>query len=219
MLAFNFCPRKGLFPVTVVSWIPSQEAALGLAAKTPETMRIETTGQWGPCADMRRSSRQGAVLVVAVKAHDMAEVHRVLAHPREEITQKAVQAMGIVTTGQWGACKLRLQAEAKLQAVEWIDGPDKTGSNGVGDEDFDVKPSQDELVRKRRAPQLDIQEVELKQPPDPEEGTQEALPDSEEERRETPLDPAQETREVSSDRKEDTREAQSDPDEETRSRH
>ena len=54
---------------------PSQRAALGLAAKTAEVMRIKATGQWGPCADVRRSSRQGAALAVATKAHDMVEVH------------------------------------------------------------------------------------------------------------------------------------------------
>ena len=40
------------------------------------------------------------MLAVAAKAHDMVEVHRVLAHPSEEITQKTVQAMGIETMGQ-----------------------------------------------------------------------------------------------------------------------
>ena len=48
------------------------------------------------------------MLAVAVKAHGMMEVHRVLAHPSEEITQKTVQAMEIVTTGQWEPCKARL---------------------------------------------------------------------------------------------------------------
>ena len=65
-------------------------------------MRIEATGQWGPCADVRRSPRQGAVLAVAAKAHDMVKVHRVLAHPSEEITQKTVKVMGIMTLDQWG---------------------------------------------------------------------------------------------------------------------
>ena len=39
-------------------------------------------------------------LAVAVKAHDMVEVHRMFAQPSEEITHKKVQAMGIATTGQ-----------------------------------------------------------------------------------------------------------------------
>ena len=46
--------------------------------------------------------------------------------------------------GQWGACEARLQAEVKRQAVQWIEGPDKTGSNCVGNEDLDVKPGEDE---------------------------------------------------------------------------
>ena len=45
-----------------------------------------------------------------------------------------------------------MQAEAKRQGVQWIDGPDKTGSIGVGDEDLDVKPGENELVWKRGAP-------------------------------------------------------------------
>ena len=79
---------------------PSQRAALGLVAKTAEATRMETMSQWGLCADMRRSPRQEAVLAVAAKTHDMVEVYRVLAHPSEEMTQKTVQAIGIVTTGQ-----------------------------------------------------------------------------------------------------------------------
>ena len=67
---------------------PSQGAALGMAAKTAEATRIEATGQWGPYADVRRSSRQAPALAVAMKVHDMVEVHRVLAHPNEETTQK-----------------------------------------------------------------------------------------------------------------------------------
>ena len=51
---------------------------------------------------------------MAAKAHDMVEVHRVLAHHGTEITQKTVQAMGIVTTGQWGPCEACLQAEDKF---------------------------------------------------------------------------------------------------------
>ena len=57
-------------------------------------------------------------LVVAVKAHEMVKVHRVLTHPSEEITQKTTQAMGIGTTGQWGPCEARLQAETKRQAMQ-----------------------------------------------------------------------------------------------------
>ena len=33
-----------------------------------EAMRLETTGQWGACADVRRSPSQGAALALAAKA-------------------------------------------------------------------------------------------------------------------------------------------------------
>ena len=59
-----------------------------------------------------------------------------------------------------------------------IDGPDKTGSNGVGIEDLGVKPSEDESAVKRGAPQLDVQELELEQQQvsqESERGMQEAL--------------------------------------------
>ena len=39
------------------------------------------------------------------EAHDMVEVHGVLAHPREEITHKTALAMRSVTTGQWGPAR------------------------------------------------------------------------------------------------------------------
>ena len=94
----------------------SQEAALALAAERAETMRT-AAGQWGFCADVRRSPSQGAALAVAVRARHRVEIHRMLTHASEEITQKTAQAMEIVT-GQWGLCEVRLQAEAKRQAVQ-----------------------------------------------------------------------------------------------------
>ena len=71
--------------------------------------------------------------------------------------------MGIATTGQWGFCEARLRTKAKWQAVQWIDRPDKTGSDGVGDENLDVKPGEDESIAKRGPPQLKVQKTELKQ--------------------------------------------------------
>ena len=59
--------------------------------------------------------------------------------------------MGIVTTAQWGPYQARLQIKAKRQVVQWIDGPGKTGSDGVGDEDLGVKPGEDESVGRRGA--------------------------------------------------------------------
>ena len=117
-LVFNFCPHKALFFATGVRRTPSQGETLGLGAKTAETMRIEATGQWAPCTDVRRGPNQGKALAVAAKACDIVEVHRVLAHTSEEITQKMAQAIGIATTRQWGFCEARLQVEAKWQAVQ-----------------------------------------------------------------------------------------------------
>ena len=51
---------------------------------------------------VRRIPGQGTAVAVAAKTHDMIAVHRMLAHPSEEITRKMAEAMGIVTTGQWG---------------------------------------------------------------------------------------------------------------------
>ena len=94
-LVFDFSPRNGMFTATGLRRTPSQGAALGLAVNTI----IEAMSQWGACTDVRRSPRQVVVVAVTVKAHGMVEVHRVLAHPSEEITQKTVQTMGIATTG------------------------------------------------------------------------------------------------------------------------
>ena len=69
--------------------------------------------------------------------------------------------MGIATTGPWGPCEAPLQVKANLQVVQWIDGPDKTGSNGVGNEDLGVKPGEDEPVGRRGDLQLKVQELEL----------------------------------------------------------
>ena len=38
-------------------------------------------------------------------SRDVIEVHRMLAHPSEEITRKTPEMMGVETTGQWGACE------------------------------------------------------------------------------------------------------------------
>ena len=83
--------------------------------------------------------------------------------------------------------------------MQWIDGADKAGSNGVGNRNSNrntgVMPD----------PEKGRQEA----PPDPEEGTQEALLDPEEEAREAPLDLGQETWKVPSDRVKEIREAPS----------
>ena len=87
---------------------------MGLAEKATEAMRIETTGQWGPCADVRRSPRQGAAMAVAAKAHDMVKVHRVLVHPSEQIMQKNGPGNGDHDDGPVGALRGALANESKL---------------------------------------------------------------------------------------------------------
>ena len=174
----------------------SQGAALALAAKISAAIRVKTSGQWGSCADVRWNPSQGAALAVAAKAHDIVEVHRVAAYLSEEITRKTTQAMGIATTGRWESCEASFWAKGKRQVVLQINGPVKTGSDGVGGEHLGVKSGEDESIGRRGAPQLEVQKLELKQqrasrehkqktqeaPPDPEEGT----PDLEKETREAP---------------------------------
>ena len=66
--------------------------------------------------------------------------------------------------------------------MKWIDGPDKTSSDGVGNEDLGAKLGKDESVGRRDAAQLDVQELELEQQPasrEHKQKTQEAPPDPE----------------------------------------
>ena len=102
-------------------------------------------------------------LAVAIKAHDMVELHRVLARPSKEITQKTAQAMGITTTGQWGPCEALLLVKEKRQAVGSIDSPHKTGSKGFGDDNLGVKPGKDKSVGRRGSLQLEAWELDLEQ--------------------------------------------------------
>ena len=50
-------------------------------------------------------------------SRDVMGVHRMLAHPSEDITRKTAEMVGIETTGQWGACETCFQAKAKRDAV------------------------------------------------------------------------------------------------------
>ena len=58
-----------------------------------------------------------ALAMRAGASRDVMGVHRMLAHPSEDITRKTVEIMEIGTTGQWGACETRFQAKAKRHAV------------------------------------------------------------------------------------------------------
>ena len=60
--------------------------------------------------------------MAAAEAHDMKEVHRVLAHWTKEITQETVQAMGIMTAGHWGPCEARLQVKGNCRQCSELTG-------------------------------------------------------------------------------------------------
>ena len=58
-----------------------------------------------------------ALAMRAGASRDVMEVHRMLAHPSEDITRKTTEMMGVETTGQWGACETCFQVKAKRHAV------------------------------------------------------------------------------------------------------
>ena len=101
-LVFKFFPRKGLFPVTGARRIPKQDVALGEKLTENGLVRIAS----GTALAMREGV-----------SRDVMEVHRILAHPSEDITRKTAEMMGIETTDQWGACETCFQAKAKRHAV------------------------------------------------------------------------------------------------------
>ena len=101
-LVFKFCPRKGLFSATGARRIPRQEVALE-ANLTENGLVTIASGT--------------ALAMKAGASRDVMEVHRILAHPSEDITRKTAEMMGIETTGQWGACETCFQAKAKRHAV------------------------------------------------------------------------------------------------------
>ncbi|CAM9890049.1 unnamed protein product, partial [Ascophyllum nodosum] len=101
-----------------------------------------------------------ALAMRAGASRDVMEVHRMLAHPSEDNTRKTAEIMGIEMTGQWGACETCFQAKAKRhvvpkktderasvrtrkiverQAVQWVDGPKKTGGDNTGSDDRGMK--------------------------------------------------------------------------------
>ena len=101
-LVIKFCLRKRLFSATGVRRTPRQEVALGEKLTENGLVRIAS----GTALAMR-----------ARVSRDVMEVHRILAHPSEDITRKTAGMMGIETTSQWGACETCFQAKAKRQAV------------------------------------------------------------------------------------------------------
>ena len=55
--------------------------------------------------------------MVAAKARNIMEVHRMLAHLSKETSRQTAEVVVIATTGQRGSCKACLQAKTKRHAV------------------------------------------------------------------------------------------------------
>ena len=164
-LVFKFCPRRGLFSATGARRILRQEVALEANLTENGLVKIAS----GAALRMRAGA-----------SRDVIKVHRMLAHPSEDITRKTAVMMGIETTGQWGACEICFQAKPKRhaapkttderasartrkiverQAVQWVDGPKKTGGDDTGRDDRGMKSAGDGTIIERGTPQLNVQEL------------------------------------------------------------
>ena len=94
--------------------------------------------------------------------------------------------MGIPRNFPAGTVSVLLVKTRKIvesQVVQWVDGLDKTGSDGVGNEDLGTKSGGDESVVITGSPQLDVKGLELKQQSESQElvqETQETLSEHEE---------------------------------------
>ena len=58
-----------------------------------------------------------ALAMRAGASRDVTEIHRMLAHPSEDITRKTAEMIGIEMTCQWGASETCFQVKAKRHAV------------------------------------------------------------------------------------------------------
>ena len=164
-LVFKFCPRRGLFSATGARRILRQEVALEANLTENGLVKIAS----GAALRMRAGA-----------SRDVIKVYRMLAHPSEDITRKTAVMMGIETTGQWGACEICFQAKPKRhaapkttderasartrkiverQAVQWVDGPKKTGRDDTGRDDRGMKSAGDGTIIERGTPQLNVQEL------------------------------------------------------------
>ena len=79
-LVFEFCSRKGLFSATGARRIPRQEVALGANLTENGLVRIAS---------------ETALAMRAGVSRDVMEVHRMLAHPSEDVTRKTAEMMGM----------------------------------------------------------------------------------------------------------------------------
>ena len=126
-------------------------------------------------------------------------------------------------SGTVSVLQLKTETIVERQAAQLIDGPDRTGSMGVGKENFSVKPSEKEPAVIRAAPQIDVHMLEPEEQPEKqpasqqrEQNTQKALSDTEEETHEAPSESEEEKPEAPSDPEEQAREAPSDDEKEAK---
>ena len=94
----------------------------------------------------------GAVVYArqSVREHKMAtkgEKHVLMGIPRH------------LPIGTVSVLLVRTRNIVERQAVQWIDGPKKTGGDGTGSDDPGMKSAGDEIIVERGTPQLNVQEL------------------------------------------------------------
>ena len=62
-------------------------------------------------------------------------------------------------TGTVSVLFVRTRNIVERQAVQWIDGPEKTGGDGTGSDDRGMKSAGDEIIVERGTPQLNVQKL------------------------------------------------------------
>ena len=108
----------------------------------------------------------------------------------------------IFPTGTVSVLLVRSRNIVERQALQWIDGPKKTGSDGTGSDDRGMKPAGGDIIVERGTPQLNVQELGQEQH---EHEWQEAISELEGETQGALSDHGEDTQEVLS---EDEREQQ-----------
>ncbi|CAM9650472.1 unnamed protein product, partial [Ascophyllum nodosum] len=96
-------------------------------------------------------------------------------------------------TGTVSVLLVRSRNIVERQAVQWIDGPKKTGRDGTGSDDRGMKPAGGDIIVERGTPQLNVQELEQEQH---EHEWQEAISEPEGETQGALLDHGEDTQEV-----------------------
>ena len=100
-------------------------------------------------------------------------------------------------TGTVSVLLVRTRNIVERQAVQWIDGPKKTGGDGTGSDDLGMKSAGDEIIVERGTPQLNVQELGQEQQLTlHEHETQEALSEHEGETQGALLELEEETQEA-----------------------